>query len=148
MTQTIALMLALFVVQSAANAGPWKSLFDGKSLDAWRIFKTDTAPKMCDSPGAKDCWEIVNGVLQKDGHANDIASKDQFGDFELELEWNIGNASNSGVFYRGTDAFDQIYWSAPDPCTTSSPLPRTPPGRPTNGTGLESSPREPTSSTG
>ena len=53
-------------------------------------------------------------MLQKDGHANDIASKEQFGDFELELEWNIGNASNSGVFYRGTDEFDQIYWSAPE----------------------------------
>jgi hypothetical protein len=64
--------------------------------------------------GAKDCWEIKDGVLQKDGHANDIASKEQFGDFELELEWKIGDASNSGVFYRGTDEFNQIYWSAPE----------------------------------
>jgi len=114
MTQTIALVLALAVLQTAPTAGTWKSLFGGKSLDAWRIFKTDKAPTMCDRPGAKDCWEIVDGVLQKDGHANDIASKEQFGDFELELEWNIGNASNSGVFYRGTDAFEQIYWSAPE----------------------------------
>ena len=114
MTQTIALVLALAVLQTAPTAGTWKSLFDGKSLEAWRIFKTDKAPTMCDRPGAKDCWEIVDGVLQKDGHANDIASKEQFGDFELELEWNIGNASNSGVFYRGTDAFEQIYWSAPE----------------------------------
>ena len=68
----------------------------------------------------EDCWEIVNGVLQKDGHANDIASKDQFGDFELELEWKIGDASNSGVFYRGTDEFNQIYWSAPSTsCSTT-----------------------------
>jgi len=115
MNQTIAFLLLAFVLQSAApKAGPWKSLFDGKSMDAWRIFKTDNAPKMCATPGAKDCWEIVNGVLQKDGHANDIASKEQFGDFELELEWKIGNASNSGVFYRGTDEFNQIYWSAPE----------------------------------
>ena len=53
-------------------------------------------------------------MLQKDSHANDIASKEQFGDFELELEWKIGDASNSGVFYRGTDEFNQIYWSAPE----------------------------------
>ena len=66
------------------------------------------------TPGAKDCWEIKDGVLQKDGHANDIASREQFGDFELELEWKIGDASNSGVFYRGTDEFNQIYWSAPE----------------------------------
>src|SRR5207237_1976298 len=80
----------------------------------WRIFKTYNNAKMCDTAGAKNCWEIVDGELQKDGHANDIASKEQFGDFELELEWKIGNASNSGVFYRGTDEFNQIYWSAPE----------------------------------
>ena len=115
MTQMTAVILFALMLQPAApQPGPWTSLFDGKTMDAWRIFKTDKAPKMCDTPGAKDCWEIVNGVLQKDGHANDIASKDQFGDFELELEWKIGDASNSGVFYRGTDEFAQIYWSAPE----------------------------------
>ena len=112
----LTVMAALLVTSSIPQAapGPWKSLFDGKSMDAWRIFKTDRAPKMCDTPGAKDCWEITDGVLHKDGHANDVASKEQFGDFELELEWNIGKASNSGIFYRGTDEFNQIYWSAPE----------------------------------
>ena len=118
MTQLVALLLSAFMVQTAApKPGPWISLFDGKSMAAWRIFKTETAPKMCETPGApgnKDCWEIVDGILRKDGHANDIASKQMFGDFELELEWNIGDASNSGVFYRGTDEFNQIYWSAPE----------------------------------
>lgn len=115
MTWTLALLLTAALTQpAAAKAGQWQSLFDGKSMDAWRIFKTDNAPKMCGTPGAKDCWEIANGVLRKDGHANDIASKQQFGDFELELDWKIGDASNSGVFYRGTDEFAQIYWSAPE----------------------------------
>jgi hypothetical protein len=115
MRQTLTLLLTALLTQSTAPvAGPWISLFDGKTMDAWRVFKTDRAPGMCATPGAKDCWEIVNGVLQKDGHANDIASKEKFGDFELELEWNIGNASNSGVFYRGTEEFNQIYWSAPE----------------------------------
>lgn len=115
MNRTIAFLLTAFLISpSAAKAAPWKSLFDGKTMNAWRIFKTDNAPKMCDTAGAKDCWEITHGVLRKDGHANDIASKEQFGDFELELEWKIGDASNSGVFYRGTDEFPQIYWSAPE----------------------------------
>jgi len=116
MTYILVAMMAALLAQPAAQGkpGPWKSLFDGKSMSAWRIFKTDTAPKMCDTPGAKDCWEIKDGILQKDGHANDIASKEEFGDFELELEWKIGDASNSGVFYRGTDDFNQIYWSAPE----------------------------------
>ena len=115
MTPAMAFLLAAVLFQPAApKAGQWKSLFDGKTMNAWRIFKTENAPKMCDTPGAKDCWEIVNGVLRKDGHANDVASKEQFGDFELQFDWKIGNASNSGVFYRGTDEFPQIYWSAPE----------------------------------
>ena len=115
MIQTVTLLFIAFLAQSAAPvAGPWISLFDGKSMDAWRVFKTDRAPGMCATPGAPNCWEIVDGVLKKDGHANDIASKAQFADFELELEWNIGEASNSGVFYRGTEEFNQIYWSAPE----------------------------------
>ena len=115
MTRTIAFLLgAVFIQPAAPKAGPWKSLFDGKSMNAWRIFKTDNAPKCATRQAQKTAGRSLNGVLRKDGHANDIASKEQFGDFELELDWKIGDASNSGVFYRGTDEFNQIYWSAPE----------------------------------
>jgi len=36
------------------------------------------------------------GALVKDKPVADIVSKDEFGDFELELEWKIGEAGNSG----------------------------------------------------
>ena len=87
------------------STSPWRALFDGKSLDAWRGYKSDKVP---------EGWKMVDKTLAKDGHVGDLITREEFGDFELELEWNIGNASNSGVFYRGTDAFDQIYWSAPE----------------------------------
>jgi len=80
-------------------------LFDGTSLDAWRGYKTDKVPSG---------WRIADGSLSKDGSVGDIVSKDEFGDFELELEWNIGEAGNSGIFYRGTEEYDAIYWSAPE----------------------------------
>jgi hypothetical protein len=54
------------------------------------------------------------GTLAKDKPVADIVSKDEFGDFELELEWKIGEAGNSGIFYRGTEEYDHIYWSAPE----------------------------------
>jgi 3-keto-disaccharide hydrolase len=116
MTHIIAMLLSALLVQAGApKAGPWKSLFDGKTMDAWKIFKSDKAPRLCEPADAgKNCWEIKDGVLQKDGNANDIVSKDAFGDFELEIEWKMGDKGNSGLFYRGTEEYNAIYWSAPE----------------------------------
>src|SRR5437879_3379226 len=83
----------------------WRVLFDGTSLDAWRGYKTDKVPAG---------WRIADGSIVKDAPVGDIVSKDEFGDFELELEWKIGEAGNSGIFYRGTEEYDHIYWTAPE----------------------------------
>src|SRR2546427_2160281 len=83
----------------------WRVLFDGKTLDAWRGYKTDKVPSG---------WRIADGSLVKDASVGDIVSKDEFGDFELELDWKIGEAGNSGIFYRGTEEYDHVYWSAPE----------------------------------
>jgi hypothetical protein len=80
-------------------------LFDGTSLDAFRGYQDTPIPSG---------WTIVDGTLAKDAPVADIVSKDEFGDFELELEWKIGEAGNSGVFYRGTEEYEHIYWSAPE----------------------------------
>ena len=117
MASIIPLVVSLVLIlapQSAGKPGPWKSLFDGKSLDAWRIYKSDAAPKLCAPPATTACWDIKDGALWKDGNANDMITKEQFGDFELELQWKIGKAGNSGIFYRGTEEHDRIYWSAPE----------------------------------
>jgi hypothetical protein len=84
---------------------PWRVLFDGKSLDAWRGYKGAAIP---------DGWRIESGTLTKSGSVADIVSKDEFGDFELEMNWKIGEAGNSGIFYRGTEEYEHIYWSAPE----------------------------------
>src|SRR5262245_56343811 len=89
----------------STNAETWRVLFDGKSLDAWRGFKSDAVP---------EGWRIADGALTKDVPVPDIVSRDEFGDFELEIDWKIGSAGNSGIFYRGTEEYDRIYWSAPE----------------------------------
>jgi 3-keto-disaccharide hydrolase len=99
-------VVALALLASPSHAQPkWRALFDGTSLDAWRGYKTDAIP-----PG----WRIVDGTLAKDVPVADLMTKDQFGDFELELEWKIGEAGNAGIFYRGTQEYDHIYWTAPE----------------------------------
>jgi hypothetical protein len=83
----------------------WRTLFDGRSLEAWRGYKSDSMPAG---------WRVAGRALVKDGSVGDVMTKDEFGDFELELDWKIGEAGNSGVFYRGTEEYEHIYWSAPE----------------------------------
>jgi hypothetical protein len=65
----------------------WRAL----TAERWRGFKQDRLP-----PG----WQVVSGALTRVAPAGDIVSREQFGDFELALEWKVGPAGNSGVFYR------------------------------------------------
>ena len=87
------------------RAAGWRSLFDGTNTSAWRGYRSPTFPAG---------WSIVDGVLTKSGSVGDLLSKDQFGNFELALDWNLSTGGNAGIFYRGTEDYDHIYWSAPE----------------------------------
>src|SRR5262249_13012051 len=81
-----------------------KPLFDGKTMNGWRSFEADTVIG----------WHAADGEIVKDRRARDLMTKDQYANFELEIEWKIGKGGNSGLFYRGTKEYDHIYWSAPE----------------------------------
>jgi hypothetical protein len=91
--------------QAAPDAGAWQPLFNGKLLDTFRGWRSEGMP---------EGWHVVDGTLTKEGDVDDLVTKKQYGNFELELEWKIGEAGNSGVFYRATREYDQIYWSGPE----------------------------------
>src|SRR5262245_42559681 len=101
--QSTMLQSAIRNPPSAIRNGSWRTLFDGKSLDAWRGYKSQTMPAG---------WRIEASALVKDDRVPDIITRDQYGDFEIELEWKIGEAGNSGIFYRGIE--DADYKGAPN----------------------------------
>jgi hypothetical protein len=103
--QSAMLQSAIRNPQSEIRDGSWRTLFDGKTLDAWRGYKGAPVPAG---------WKIADGALVKDAPVADLVTKDEFGDFELEIEWKIGEAGNSGILYRGSEEYDHIYWSAPE----------------------------------
>ncbi|MHB1862939.1 MAG: 3-keto-disaccharide hydrolase [Gemmatimonadaceae bacterium] len=88
----------------AETAGPWQSLFDGHSMDQWRAYKGQSM----------DGWHVVDGTMTKSQPTGDIITKSKYANFELDIDWKIGKAGNSGIFYRGTEEYDHIYWSAPE----------------------------------
>lgn len=92
-------------LSAADSAAGWRLLFDGTSVSAWRGYKTQTAPTG---------WTASGGSLRKTGAVDDIISRDQFGDFELAFDWKMSAGGNAGVFYRATEEYDKVYWSAPE----------------------------------
>jgi hypothetical protein len=69
----------------------WKPLFDGVSLSGWRGYRES-------APG--NGWKIHDGEVSRESGAGDLVTVDEFGDFELSLEWKIGRGGNSGIIYR------------------------------------------------
>jgi hypothetical protein len=90
---------------AAERQAGWHLLFDGRSTDGWRGYKSDSVPAG---------WQVVNGVLTKSGSTGDLVTRQQFRDFELALDWKLGSAGNSGIFYRATEEYEHIYWSGPE----------------------------------
>src|SRR6266571_5349981 len=58
--------------------------------------------------------QVVDGALTRVNSAGDIVTREKFRNFELTLEWNIAAGGNSGLFYRGSEDDDAIYWNAPE----------------------------------
>lgn len=86
-----------------SKPGPWRSLLSATSADGWRGYKMTTMP-----PG----WSVTDGVLSKTKTTEDIITKEEFSDFEFEMDWKLEKGGNSGLFYRGSEEFDRVYWSA------------------------------------
>jgi hypothetical protein len=91
--------------QGEGSAGAWHALLDGANTNAWRGWAS------ADFPAG---WHVAAGTLSKEGPVDDLVTRKEFANFELELEWKIGKGGNSGVFYRGTREYDHIYWSGPE----------------------------------
>jgi hypothetical protein len=88
-----------------AAGGEWRTLFDGRSLEAWRGFKQDSVPAG---------WQVVDGALTRVGEAGDLITRDEFGDFELTLEWKVVEGGNSGIMYRVTEHAEATYEIGPE----------------------------------
>ncbi len=88
----LALSLALTLAASARAEEPgWVPLFDGKSLDGWRV------------NGGSALYKVEDGAIvgtTVEGSPNTFLCKGDFTDFALELEVKCDPALNSGVQVR------------------------------------------------
>ena len=92
MSVRVASLFALSTVAAALHAGPWGSLFDGKSLAGWKP-AGGTAP-----------FTVVDGAIVGTAVAKTsdsyFATEATFGDFILEMEIKQEGAGNGGIQFR------------------------------------------------
>ena len=96
---------SLNTLTPAENAGGWRLLFDGRTTAGWRGFRRDSMPAG---------WQVVDGALTRVAGGGDIITREKFRNFEVTLEWQVAPGGNSGIFYRGSEDDDAIYWNAPE----------------------------------
>ena len=94
MKRVLIMMLAIATTASAARAQDnWISLFDGKTLNGWKM-----------AEHGKATYEVVDGAIHGvtvEGSPNSfLITEQEFGDFELEFEVKVHDQLNSGCQIR------------------------------------------------
>ncbi len=108
--------------QPAANtltdeekAAGWSLLFDGSSLDHWRGYNRPDLP----ATG----WVVKDGAMIIEKTPNpkpadfggDIITKEQYGNFELSVDFMISDTANSGILYLVIEEEGSpIWYNAPE----------------------------------
>ena len=89
------------------KAAGWRLLFDGQSFAGWHNFKQD---------GIRPGWQVKDGTLIcADPHnAGDIVTTGKFDWFELQLDYNISEAGNSGIMFHVTDDGNRVWATGPE----------------------------------
>jgi hypothetical protein len=80
------------------KARGWKLLWDGQTSQGWRSVKGEAFPA--------SGWEMKDGVLSvlasekgSTTRGGDIVTTEEFGPFELQLEFKVTEGANSGIKY-------------------------------------------------
>jgi len=89
MKNTLILVVCLvpFLFSCSSDSGKWISLFDGETLDGWRIAETQNS------------FIVENGAIKCNGQRSHLFLEGKtFKNFEFETEVMTRESSNSGIF--------------------------------------------------
>lgn len=93
------------------NKNGWKKLFDGKTKKGWHSYGKATAG---------EAWKIADGTLYVDPsikEGGDLVTDEEYGNFDLKLEWKISKNGNSGILINiKEDAakYNETYITGPE----------------------------------
>ena len=84
----------------------WITLFDGTSSNSLRGYRQQSFPS--------NGWVIDQGTLKTlpEGEHVDLITREQFENFELQLEWKVSSGGNGGIFFHVSEDGEQMWHSA------------------------------------
>lgn len=89
----------------------WKLLFDGTTLNGWKMYQDKAA----------DAWGVKDGVIYCKGSETDksdlradLVTVDSFTNFEIMIDWKISPQGNSGIMYHVSETYDAAYLTGPE----------------------------------
>jgi hypothetical protein len=90
---TLGLVSISFPSSVSGQEAGWTTLFDGSSLDGWRVLGDAN-------------WQLADGAVSADSGNGFLVTGASYGDFELTLEFWVDEPANSGIFIRCADPDD------------------------------------------
>jgi len=99
------------------QANDWITLFDGKTTNGWHKYgggSVGSAWKIADGALYLDATDKENGKIKNGG---DIATDEEFENFDLKLEWKISKGGNSGIMFcvhEDTTKYKMPYETGPE----------------------------------
>ncbi len=94
--------------------GEWTVLFDGSSLDGWKVYN---------GQGIPEAWKIEDGAMvlhppnpRPEGANYNLVTENEYKDFVLSLEWRISEGGNSGIMWGISEGekFSEPYETGPE----------------------------------
>lgn len=116
MVACVCLLLTAVAFSQEENKPPegFTALFNGKDFNDWtggttrdpREIEAMSADERAEwdakmKRGIDEHWHVKDGILVSDGHEPYLATKEDYGDFEMWVDWSIDPKGDSGIYLRG-----------------------------------------------
>ena len=101
------------IILPSSSAG-WTPLFNGQDLTGWKGLVANPKTRATMDPATlakaqaaadkkmRTHWQVKDGLLISDGKGDNICTAEDYGDFELAVDWKIEPGGDSGIYLRGS----------------------------------------------
>lgn len=106
-------MVNKYIQSMPADEG-FRSMFNGKDLSGWqglvenpiaraKMRKVDLARKQAEANVLVPAnWSVKDGTIVFNGRGDNLCSVEEYGDFEMLVDWKITKGGDSGIYLRGS----------------------------------------------